>query len=347
MRYYLAVAAALTLQLSAARAETIVALTGDDLLSTIDSRSGKVVDVTKIKGIGPVVLGLDVRPSDGQLYALASDGTVAVIDPKTGQATPRSKLDTLPPADVEISVDFNPVADRLRIIGSDGTNLRANVDDGKVTKDQALKFADTDPASGQTPRIIAAAYTNSMKGAKETALYDIDTSLGGLFRQAPPNDGILNSIGMLGIDAENAAFDITTDISGANMGMLLAKGNLYSVDLASGKAVSGKAIAGLPSGVRDIAVIPAMPPKQAANMTKSDGNDVKASAEMTAGYLPPKNMTGGNPPKSVPQTNAGYDVKGGTEKKSVHRADYDMQGDGYAPVKPKRNKAQCSHSDHY
>ena len=97
-----------------------------------------------------------------------------------------------------MTVDFNPAADRLRIIAADGTNLRVNVDDGKVTKDGNLKFADTDMHKGETPRIVAGAYTNSIKGAKETTLYDIDATIGGLIKQAPPNDGVLNSIGIPG-----------------------------------------------------------------------------------------------------------------------------------------------------
>src|SRR3712207_4077884 len=108
------------------------------------------------------------------------------------------------------TVDFNPAADRLRIIGSDGTNLRINVDDGKVTKDGALKFADTDMHKGEKPNIVAGAYTNSYKGAKETTLYDIDGTIGGLIRQAPPNDGVLNAVGKIGMKVEKAAFDIVS-----------------------------------------------------------------------------------------------------------------------------------------
>jgi len=258
MRYYLAAAAAaLAMQASAANADMIVALTSDNMLATIDSKSGKVTGKTKIEGIG-TVLGIDVRPSDGMLYALASDGTVATLDAKTGKATMKSKLDTMVPSGAKVTVDFNPVADRMRIIGSDGTNLRANVDDGKVTKDQPLKFADTDASKGKTPMIVAGGYTNSMKGAKETTLYDIDGTLGGLLRQAPPNDGVLNTIGMLGVDAKSASFDVMTDGAGANTAMLLAGKKLYSVDLASGKTMAGVDVAGLPGEVSDIAVMPAM-----------------------------------------------------------------------------------------
>jgi hypothetical protein len=346
MRYYLAVAAALALQASAARAETIVALVGGDILVTIDGSAAKATGLTKIDGIGSVV-GVDVRPADGQLYALASDGTVAIIDPVSGKATPKAKLDTPLPEGVRFSVDFNPVADKMRIIGADGTNLRANVDDGKITKDQPLKFADTDPAKGQTPAVVAGAYTNAIKGAKETTLYDIDAELGGLFRQAPPNDGILTAIGMLGLDVESIGFDIVTDGAGANTGMLVAKGNLYTVDLASGKATGGKAIVGLPADVRDIATLPAIGKKQAAApMMNADGLAIQAKADTTSAYLPMATsgtMSGGmagGQPKPAMQMKAGYGMKMGTDKKSQYRADSSMQQTASSSPKMKRGP-QC------
>ena len=54
---------------------------------------------------------------------------------------------------------------------------------------------------GEKPNIVAGAYTDSVKGAKETALFNIDGTIGGLIKQAPPNDGVLGAIGELGIKA--------------------------------------------------------------------------------------------------------------------------------------------------
>ena len=88
-------------------------------------------------------------------------------------------------------------------MGSDGTNLRVNVDDGKTTVDGKLKFAETDMHKGETPMIVAGAYTNSVKGTKETALYDIDGKIGALIKQAPPNDGVLGAVGKLGVMPED------------------------------------------------------------------------------------------------------------------------------------------------
>ncbi|MCC7275672.1 MAG: DUF4394 domain-containing protein, partial [Alphaproteobacteria bacterium] len=140
----------------------------------------------------------------------------------------------------------------------DGTNLRANVDDGKVVRDGQLRFAETDMHKGETPMVVAGAYSNAMKGAKETALYDIDGKIGGLLKQAPPNDGVLSAIGKLGIKAERVAFDIASDGMGGNAAWLMAGGTLYSVDLATGKATRAAKIAGTKGTVRDIAVLPRM-----------------------------------------------------------------------------------------
>src|SRR4030095_14793520 len=111
-----------------------------------------------------------------------------------------------------------------RVIGSDGTNLRANVDDGKVTKDGQLRYADGDINKGKSPKIVAGAYINSVKGSKETGLFDIDAATGALVKQAPPNDGILNTVGTLGAKVDNVAFDIWSDGQGRNEAWAMAGG---------------------------------------------------------------------------------------------------------------------------
>jgi hypothetical protein len=276
----LALAAVLVMQTSAVHAENIAALIGEDILATIDSQTARTTNLVKIDGVG-AILGIDVRPADGRLYALASDGTIATIEPSSGKATAKSRLDKLPLANVQVAVDFNPVADKMRIIGADGTNLRADVDNGKVTEDQPLKFAASELGASRKPMIVAAAYSNSLKGAKETTLYDIDAGLASLFRQAPPNDGVLNTIGKLGVTLARFGFDIVADAAGNNTGMLVTNGKLYTLDLTTGVASGGNSIVGLPSDVRDIAVLPSAAGKLAAN-TATGGADtsMRAGADM-------------------------------------------------------------------
>lgn len=221
----------------AASAQSIIALVGDSQLAMIDPKSRKVTANVKVSG-GKLV-GIDVRPADGQLYGVTDNGWVVTIDTKTGKVTQKAELSSKLPAGVTATVDFNPAADRLRLIGSDGTNLRINVDDGKATVDGTLKFADSDMHKGEKSNVVAAAYTNSFKGTKETVLYDIDATIGALLRQAPPNDGVLNAVGKLGFKVNGpVAFEIASDGKGGNSAWLAHAGTLYSVDLASGKATA-------------------------------------------------------------------------------------------------------------
>jgi sugar lactone lactonase YvrE len=240
----------------AAQAQTVAALVGDDTLAMVDVKAAKVTKSMKISGASGKIVGIDVRPADGMLYALAVDGTLYTVD-ATGKATQKSKLEKTLADGVMGTVDFNPVADRLRVIGSDGTNLRVNVDDGKVTTDGKLAFAEKDMHKGEMPKIVAGAYTNSMKGAKETVLFDVDATIGALIKQTPPNDGVLNAVGKFGVTASSYAFDIAT-MGDKNEGYLMAGDTLYTVSLETGKATLVTKIAGVTGAVRDIAVMPAM-----------------------------------------------------------------------------------------
>jgi hypothetical protein len=240
-----------------AHAAQLVALIGNDTIAIVDTDAKKATKSMKVTGINGALVGIDVRPADGMLYGLVDDGTVVTID-MSGKATMKVKLETTLAKGVTATVDFNPAADRLRVIGSDGTNLRANVDDGKVTKDGQLKYADTDVNKGKSPRIVAGAYTNSVKGSKETALFDIDAATGALVKQAPPNDGILNTVGMLVAKVDNVAFDIWSDGQGKNEAWAVTGGELWKIDLATGKATPSAKIEGVSGTVKDIAVLPAM-----------------------------------------------------------------------------------------
>ncbi|KRE02157.1 hypothetical protein ASE63_07230 [Bosea sp. Root381] len=240
-----------------AQAGTLAALTGDDTLTMIDTATQKAGKSMKVTGIKGKIAGIDVRPADGMLYALTTDGTIYTVD-SAGKATMKSKMDTVLAASAMATVDFNPAADRLRVIGSDGTNLRVNVDDGKTTVDGKLKFAESDMHKGETPMIVAGAYTNSVKGTKETVLYDIDGKIGALLKQAPPNDGVLGAVGKLGVMPKAVAFDIEAGPDGTNTGWLLADGALHKVDLATGKASMVGKVEGLTVPVRDVAILPVM-----------------------------------------------------------------------------------------
>lgn len=239
---------------SLASAASLVALVDGKSLVLVDSKDWKAAAPITIQGASDLI-GIDVRPADGMLYGVTKGGDIVTIDPKSGKATAKSKLSETLKDTSSVTVDFNPAADRLRIISTDGTNLRVNVDDGKATVDGTLKFADADMHKGEKPNIVAGAYTNSENGKKPeaTALYDIDATIGGLIKQAPPNDGVLNAVGKLGVTLSGpVAFNIVAS-GGKNTGWLVNSGTLYEINLETGKATKTGAIDGISGTVTDIA----------------------------------------------------------------------------------------------
>lgn len=239
-----------------AQAGSIIGLVEGKTIVVIDPATRKVTGTADIKGAGPI-LGLDVRPADGILYGVAADGNIVTIDPKSGQAAIKSKLSEGWEQGVTTTFDFNPAADRLRLMSSNGTSLRINVDDGKATVDGSHKYKDGDANAGKTPKVVAGAYSNSLKEKpKATALYNIDATTGSLVVQAPPNDGVLNTIGALGVTVSGpVAFNIVAAAEDKNDAWLVAGGALHSVDLKTGKATIVGTIKGLSGTLTDIAWI--------------------------------------------------------------------------------------------
>ncbi len=219
---------------------------------------------------GETLLGIDFRPKDGLLYGMTSGARIVTIDTATGAATFKFALaadaaDTTAPyaavSGTAFAVDFNPVADRLRVISNTGQSLRINVDTGATTTDGAINRLNA------TPTVTGAAYTNSIAGATTTMLIDLDTASDSLALQNPPNDGTLTNLGALGLDV---AGDVALDIAGGANGLVLAAlrtsatggSSLYRVDLVTGAAVlvNGAAtpatstVGTAATGLRDIAI---------------------------------------------------------------------------------------------
>jgi len=154
-------------------------------------------------------------------------------------ATFVSTLDVPFNAGVVSGFDFNPVADRLRLVGDNDQNFRINVDTGAVIEDGTLAFAADDANAGVNPNVTAAAYTNAIAAPSTTALYNIDPLLDQLLLQSPPNDGTQVTVGDLGIDFDVVGgFDIVSGAEGDNAAFAISDAMLYSVDLATGAATS-------------------------------------------------------------------------------------------------------------
>ena len=220
-----------------------LALTSDDKLLSFDPSSPDKTMTKEIVGIDAPLLGIDTRPSNGIIYGITTANTIYTINPNTGIATKVAMLDVSFEGTTVSGFDFNPVADRLRLVGDNDQDFRINVDTGAVTVDGDLAFAEGDVNAGANPRVTAAAYTNAIASPTTTKLYDIDADLDTLVLQNPPNDGTLMTVGELGIEVDDlAGFDIVTSTEGNNAGFAIANSTLYGIDLETGAATQVGAI---------------------------------------------------------------------------------------------------------
>lgn len=190
---------------------------------------------TAITGIpsGERVISIDFRPATGELYGLTSASHIYVINIHDASARAIGSSAFSPGIAGDFaSIDFNPTVDRIRLVSNTGQNLRLHPETG------ALVEEDGTISGGGSPSISGVAYTNSFAGAETTVLYDIDATTGTLFRQDPPNDGVLVEIGSLGISfSGSVGFDISADNSAALVSTSYQNASeLFWIDLNTGRA---------------------------------------------------------------------------------------------------------------
>lgn len=232
----------------------VYALNTNNFLLSFDSNNPslirKAVPVTGIT-LNQSIVGMDFRPATGELYALGynvatGESQLYTINVSTGAATLINATPTiLSLGGSNVSVDFNPVVDKIRVMSANNADYRLNVDGTLFITDLDLHYAVGDINEGTDPMIGAAAYSNSYAGTPTTSLYDFDQALNILANQNPPNDGNLVTIGNTGI-MQNLT-DATSDmdilyVDGINVAYLSANtgtstfDKLYTIDLATGSA---------------------------------------------------------------------------------------------------------------
>ncbi|UYO01346.1 MAG: DUF4394 domain-containing protein [Devosia sp.] len=237
-------------------AASAVGLVDGNMLVMFDTETRAVSGTVEVTGVDSLA-GIDVRPADNMLYGVTLNGDVVTIDTASGAATVKSTLSEKLSSYEGAIVDFNPMADRLRLMGLDGTNHRVNVDDGMVTVDGSLAYEAGDMHEGEAPAIVAAAYINSIGKPEATAMYDIDSTIVALIQQVSPNDGTLKAIGKLGVDGGSSyAFDIQATEDLTNTAFLVVDNVLHTVDLETGAAEAWGAIEGVDGSITDIAILP-------------------------------------------------------------------------------------------
>src|SRR5204863_6213077 len=138
---------------------------------------------------GDTIVALDSRPVDGKLFGLGSGSRLYVIDPATGAATQVGTGTFATPLNGSaFGFDFNPTADRIRVVSDANQNFRLDPNTGGiVATDTPLAYATGDPNAAANPDVVAIAYTNSVAGATTTTLFGIDSTLNILVRQGGAN----------------------------------------------------------------------------------------------------------------------------------------------------------------
>lgn len=212
--------------------------------------------LTGFNGGDTALIGIDFRAQDGLLYGVGNAGGVYTIDLSTAAMTATTSPLTIVPSGASFGVDFNPAANRLRVVSDTGQNLRHDVSTAAAvtTNDTAL--------SGTG--IVGAAYTNNDTNATTaTTLFDLDATANTITIQAPANNGTLSPAGSLGADpVGDAGFDIWSTIVGGvtvnNSGYaVLNNGGVStggSVNLLTGAFAARGAFPALLSPVVDISV---------------------------------------------------------------------------------------------
>ena len=198
---------------------TILALTADQRLVSFrecnPTRAHPIGSVYGLQAPDTMLVGIDFRVQDGQLYGVGNGGGIYTIGTYSAVATLVQNL-TVGLDGYFFGVDFNPAANALRIISNTGQNLRqpfAGPLAGQTQTDGALNYPGP-PAINPAMGLSGAAYTNNdLDPNTGTTLFDIDTSLNQVVIQSPPNAGSLVATGMLTVDADSpVGFDIYTEL---------------------------------------------------------------------------------------------------------------------------------------
>jgi len=240
--------------------EDLWAVTTSNNLIHFDSSNPWVFDSRPIGGLsaGDQILAIDFRPANplGRLYALGSSGTIyAILNPGSGAATALAP-GALMLSGADFGFDFNPTVDRIRIVSNADQNLRANPNTGGLAATDSTIKHNSGPHFGVDPNATAAAYTNNIPMAMTTTLYVIDTGVDALTIQSPPNNGRLNNVGSLGVNASGVnGFDISgiTGVAYAAFDTGGSQSSLYTINLASGTA-SALGVIGCAEPIRGLSV---------------------------------------------------------------------------------------------
>jgi hypothetical protein len=256
--------------------------------------------------------GVDFRVADGnnnRLYAVTDTGklyTIGLTAATLGQATLVSAMTPRFPSGYQSLMDFNPVVDAIRLIGSDALNYAVVKGTNGVLNTTAvqtsLTYNPNDVNKGAMPKVSAGSYNNNFIGAMATIFYALDNNLDTLCTIDPAaaggssatGTGVLRTIGNLVTPAggrikvsPTADLDIYTLDNGANQLVGVSGRTFFTIDLnqatpatalgTSKNIVTNGIAAAADTGGRFVDVAAAPLRYEAENATQGGGNIFEAT----------------------------------------------------------------------
>lgn len=260
-----------------ASAANIVGLTNNNEVFTIANASapGNISGPYAVTGVasGQSLVALDYGPMNGTLYALGytsatGQAQLYTIDMTSHVATAVNTTPvTLQLGNAQsVGFDFNPMTNgEIHVVGMNGNHYTLNANTGAMVNSWTnLGYASGDINQSMTAKIGATGYTNSFYGSDATTQigYDLNNNVIVRFNAANMNEVqtsglsglLLNANAGVGMDSYYDENNHSNTTYLTAQGLLSSGSNLYTLNNATGLAISLGSIGNGNMDVRDISV---------------------------------------------------------------------------------------------
>jgi len=227
----------------------IFGLNNDNTIFLMKPGATNFARLARVSGVDGNLIGIDFRPADGSLYVLTDTGKVYTVS-LTGTATLVSTASPRFAGGAQSLMDFNPVVNALRLIGTNDQNFALVNNAGgnlNVTAVQtAITYDPNDVNKGVDPNLTGGSYTNNFAGAANTLFYGIDFDLDTFVTissksatgSSNTGGGQLQTIGNV-VDGNGRQInfspttdlDIYTDANGGNTVIGMSARTMFVIDL--------------------------------------------------------------------------------------------------------------------